>query len=384
MRSNVGQAVSSLAGTIVGAGIFGVPFVFAQAGFLSASITFVFLAVIMLLLHLMYGEVVGRTEGKHMLIGYAKIYFGETAKRLVSVSTIVVTFGALVAYLVLANGFLSTLFGSLPAGFQSEFIAEVGWAVVFWFLISLGVIKGMKTIARLEVFLFAVLVAVFVIIIGSSLPKIDLANYMQINWGSIFVAYGVILFSLGGFGAIPEISSNLSLTGKQFKKSIIIGVFTAAILTFLFGITIMGISGLNTTYEAIAGVIPYLGVSIIYLGAIFGLVAVATSYLVFAANLKDSLVYDWRINRVLSATLVLAAPIGLVVLGIRDFIQILGVTGAFLGAINGIVIVSLFVRAKKQGQKEPGYTIKLPLWLIMATVATMVAGGIYAIIDLLL
>jgi tyrosine-specific transport protein len=384
MRDNVTQAASSLAGTMVGAGIFGVPFVFAQVGLLASSIMFVFLAAIATLLHLMYGEVVARTKGKHMLIGYADIYFGETAKKFVSVSAILAAYGALIAYLVLVNGFLSTLFGSPSIGFQNGFISEVGWAFVFWFLISLGVIKGMKTIARLEVFLFALLVAIFVVIVGSSLPKIDLENYMHVNLGGIFVAYGVILFSLWGFDAVPEISSSLSLTGKQFKKSIIIGVFAAAILTFLFGVAIAGVSGPNTTHEAIAGIVPFLGTNIVYLGAIFGLVAAATSYLVIAVNLKDSLVYDWRINKILSATLVLAVPMGLVVLGIRDFIQVLGITGAFLGAINSIVIVSLFVRAKKQGQKEPGYAIKPPLWLIIAIVATMVAGGIYAIINLLL
>src|SRR3989338_1796914 len=131
------KATSSLVGAIIGAGIFGVPFVMAQAGFFVGFAYFVALGVIMLVLHLMYGEVIEHTKGQHRLIGYSRIYLGRKASKLVSVSVVVSMFGSLVVYILLANDFFNTI---LPDVFSYDF----AWGFLFWGILGIGIVKGLK------------------------------------------------------------------------------------------------------------------------------------------------------------------------------------------------------------------------------------------------
>ena len=67
------QAASVLVGTMVGAGIFGIPFVFSRAGFFVGVAWLVALTVMMGLFNLLFGELTLSTEGNHQISGYARI-----------------------------------------------------------------------------------------------------------------------------------------------------------------------------------------------------------------------------------------------------------------------------------------------------------------------
>jgi len=55
------EAIALLVGTIIGAGIFGIPYVIAQAGFLTGLITLGVLGTAVIILYLYLGEVILRT-----------------------------------------------------------------------------------------------------------------------------------------------------------------------------------------------------------------------------------------------------------------------------------------------------------------------------------
>jgi len=65
-------AAFTLTGTIIGAGILGLPYVFSQAGFLSGLFWLFFLTAIILYVSLSIGEISLRTREKKMLSGYAE------------------------------------------------------------------------------------------------------------------------------------------------------------------------------------------------------------------------------------------------------------------------------------------------------------------------
>ncbi|MEX0916807.1 MAG: aromatic amino acid transport family protein, partial [Candidatus Spechtbacterales bacterium] len=123
------RAAAILAGAIIGAGIFSVPFVFASAGILVASVVFAVVACIVLLLHLMFTEVVERTEGTYRLVGYAAHYFGAPGKIIITVSAVLGTLGALVAYLLVGSSFLSFLL--VPFG-----VSATTTLLGFWFVMA--------------------------------------------------------------------------------------------------------------------------------------------------------------------------------------------------------------------------------------------------------
>jgi len=376
MKSDFVSATSSLLGTILGAGIFGVPFVFAAVGFWVGSLMLALLAIVMVFIHLMYAEVVERTEGRHRLIGYSNIYFGDRVRNIISISVIVSIFGSLVIYILLANEFLGILFGSHlnPLPFF--------WGLIFWALVSAGVIKGIKTIAKVEFIMVVVLLITLAAIFFRGIPVLNTANLSGFDISNIFLPFGVILFSLGGATAIPEIHSFIKKDGKVFKKSIITGTLGAAFVIFVFAFIVVGVSGINTSEDAVSGLLSYLGPIVTYLGAIFGILTISTSYLVISSNIKDSLMYDWHIPKIVSTVAVLGFPLFIIGLGVRDLIGSMAFLGAILGAINGTMIMLLFVQAKRKGTLKPHINLKIPKPVLIALMLLLVLGGIYGIINI--
>ncbi|MFA6352977.1 MAG: aromatic amino acid transport family protein, partial [Candidatus Paceibacterota bacterium] len=68
---------SLLSGTIIGAGIFSLPFIFAQVGLGLGLFLLTLFAIIFCVIHLMYGDLVLKNGDNHRFAGFAKIYFGK-------------------------------------------------------------------------------------------------------------------------------------------------------------------------------------------------------------------------------------------------------------------------------------------------------------------
>ena len=76
------EAVATLVGTIIGAGVLAIPYSMKKAGFLTGLLILVVLSIAVLFLFLFVGEIVLRTKGNHQLTGYAEKYLGKTGKAL--------------------------------------------------------------------------------------------------------------------------------------------------------------------------------------------------------------------------------------------------------------------------------------------------------------
>src|SRR3989338_415431 len=103
-------ALATFCGTIIGVGLFGLPYVTAQVGFVPMIFYFLILGVVMLLVNIAYGEIVLRTAGDHRLPGYNRIYLKNPwLERLSYLTTIVGLVGSLLAYLLVGGSFLASL-----------------------------------------------------------------------------------------------------------------------------------------------------------------------------------------------------------------------------------------------------------------------------------
>jgi len=93
-------ATTTLIGTVVGAGILGIPYVIAQAGFLYGLILMLVLGGAYIFINLFVGEIILRTRKQHQLPGYVGKYLGPWGKKLMAFSVLVGSYGALTAYLI--------------------------------------------------------------------------------------------------------------------------------------------------------------------------------------------------------------------------------------------------------------------------------------------
>ncbi len=368
---------SILLGTIIGAGIFGIPYAIKGSGLIPGFFYFLILGGAILLIHLLFGEVILRTREKHRLPGYAKKYLGNKGRILITISTIVGLAGTLLAYIIIGGDFLKLIFSSflnLPSFYFS---------LIFWFILAFFIFRGIKLIARAELLMNIALFSVIFLLIFLVLPKFNLQNFSIINLKGIFLPYGIILFSLIGYPAIPIIAEILKKPEekKGLKKIIILVISIVIVLYFLFTISIIGVSGNNTTPEAFQGLIPYLNQNIVILGALFGVLAISTSFLVLGNYFKNTLFYDYKIPRQFSALIACGLPLILFLIGFRNFIETIGLVGTFIGAIEGIAIVLIFKKAKSLGNRKPEYCLKTPAILLYFLIAIFVLGAIFQIFN---
>ena len=369
-------ALSTLVGTIIGAGIFGLPYVLSKAGVVPGLFYFVILGGIALLLHLMFGEIALRTKGSHRLIGYAGMYMGSWTKPLVVFSTVVGILGALLAYVIIGGEFIQTALSPFV------YVSPVVSSIIFWAILSFFIVQGIQLITKIEFFMNIALFVVIGTIFVFAYPHLNTANFTAVSIPNIILPFGVVLFALTGWSAIPEIADFFKERKDRifFKKIIILGSIITVVLSAAFAFMVVGVSGAQTSQDALSGLVPFLGEKVVALGALLGLIAVAASFLVLGNYLKNSLRYDFNISYLLSTGAVVLTPILLFLLGIREFIAVISIVGVVVGVVEGIIIILIFQKAKKKGKRKPEYAITPPRLLLYSVMIILALGGLFAVV----
>ena len=216
------------------------------------------------------------------------------------------------------------------------------------------------------------------IVFSLCLPKINFSNLSLFNLPDIFLPYGVILFSLIGWSAIPEIVEILKTAEekKSLKKIIISGTVIVIVFYILFAAGIIGITGEKTSTDTLSGLIPFLGGKIIFFGVLAGLITLADSFLILGLYLRNTFIYDLKISKNLAFLIACGLPLILFLIGFRSFIGTIGFVGTILGAIEGIIIVLIFKKAKTMSDRQPEYSLKIPSILLYFLIAIFILGAV--------
>jgi len=351
------KALSIFLGTVVGAGIFGLPYVASKAGFFIVFLYFLILGAIAFFIHLIYGKVALGTAGLHRLPGYVEKYLGIFWKKISFLVIALGLFGAILAYLIIGGQFLKIFISPYFGG------KLIVYTLLFFTLGALLIFWGLKSISQVELSLLIVLFIILLLFFFKALPHIDLNNFKNMNLGSLFLPYGVILFSLWGTSVVPEIKEMLEGDRRKIKKVLLSGIIISSIFYLFFAFIVFGVSGASTSKDAISGFANILGNGIVILGFIFGVITCFTSFITLGLTLKKVLWYDFGLSRNLSWFIACFFPLFLFLLGLREFIDVICWTGALALGIEGIIIVFLyksFLKKKFSQKMKPVYYL-LPL-----------------------
>ena len=359
------KASAILVGTTIGAGIFAIPYAVAQIGLIPGIFYLLGLGAVVLLLNLIYGEVILRTAGDHQLTGYSQIYLGKGGQRLASLALFIGLYGALLAYLIKIGEFLALIF---------NFPFPLELSLVFFFFAVTVIFLGLKIVSQLELVLVSILLIFILFIACLGFPHIALSNFQfsVLNFKFLFLPYGVILFALTGSAAVPEMEEVLRSDNrdkaKKLKKALILGSLIPLLAYLLFAIIIVGISGRQTSDDAISGLALFLPKWIVNLGAGLGILTMATSFLSLGYVLSEVWFRDFKLPRPAALILACSPPLVFFLTGARNFISVLEISGALTGSLSGILIILLHRKAQKIGRKQPAYHLKLPIaiyWLLI-------------------
>ena len=375
VKKEVLEAIALLTGTIVGAGVLGIPFVIAKSGFLTGLLDIVLLGFAILLINLSIGEVILRTRSFHQLTGYADKYLGEKGKIALTISMVVGIYGALIAYIIGVGEALAVIFNSSNV---------LMFSLLFFVFVAVLVYLGLKSIAKSELFLSSLVVTLILVIsyICIFSGKMDIMRLADFNLSKIFIPYGVILFAFIGAAAIPEMRGLLEHRKKDLKKAIIIGSLIPLFLYAIFAFAVVSVFGKNVTEVATVGLGLEFGHLVVVLANLFAVFAMTTSFLALGLALKQMYHYDYGLNRKLSWSLACGVPLILFFLGFKSFVNVIGITGIFAGGLEGILIVLMLWSAKQKSERVPEYSLKFSKVIGVFLILVFVLGVLNYLIGL--
>lgn len=337
-RKQYFYALSMFVGTIVGVGLFGMPYVGAQAGFITLVIFLILIGGLSILMNFYYGEIAAKTKGLHRLPGYAKIYLGNNGKRIAFIVKTLAIFGALLAYLIVGGQFLANLFdGSV---YLYTFIFFIFGAFLIW--------RDQRSIGPVEFIMLFIFLGIVAFLFFMGVRHIQPSNLAGFNSAHFFAPYGVILFSLWGTSMIPEVKEKLKGDLKRIRTLVVWGISTCVIVYFVFSLLVIGVSGEATSEDALSGLDTYLGSWVITIGYIFGVITTFTSFITLGLTVKKIFWYDYGLPKRLGWALACFIPLIMFVAGFRDFITVIGLTGAVMLGIDGILVAMIFLKLKKK------------------------------------
>lgn len=370
MKKEFFDAVWTLVGVTVGAGILGMPYVFYKAGFLTGLVVMIIAGLVMLIVSLYLGEIILRTKGKHQLSGLAGKYLGNKGKIIMFSLEILSIYGALSAYILGSGRALVAIFGGSSTLFS----------ILFFIVVALVVFFSINIIDRFEA-VFSPLKILLVLILSFLLFKfIDLNNISSFSLSNLLIPYGVSIFAFTGISALPEMNEELKNKRYMFS-AIVFGVLITFLIYLVFVFAVVGSSGFVDEVATVS--LAKFGFGVNLFSNLFALFAMTTAFVALAFALKENLTLDYKLPNFPSWLIVVTVPLILSLSGFFGFVKLIELSGAIAIGIMLFMILLMHSKAKLSGERKPEYEImdsklvKLFLFLILVLgIVYSIFGGI--------
>lgn len=345
-------AVSILTGTMVGASLFALPHITTQVGIELMLVYFSVIGLVSVSIHTFFSDLALKTRDNIRLPGFAETHLGSWAKNITIFTGIIGLSGSVLAYIILGGEFLSGLFGDHFGGGAFEY------SILYWFLGAVFIYFGIKAIEKVElVGIVGFLFVLFLILIRGR-TVIDPSIFTNIDGGaSLFLPYGAVLFSLWGAALIPEIEEVLVEKKEKLKWVGPVSVCLAILIYLFFIFIVVGITGIETSEEAIFGLVDYLENGIIGLALVFGLLATFTSFVTLGLTLKKILWFDLGLCEKKAWGIVAFTPLIFFIFGLNNYIAVISFVGAMVLAVDAILITIMYQKYKPARYKFLTYPV---------------------------
>lgn len=334
IRNNI-LAVGILAGAVIGAGIFSLPFVFSQVGVLNGLIYLMIAGAAVAAGHFLYADLVIKAGVYHNFVGYSRRYLGTAGYWLAILISVVQMLLVLVVYLILSRSFFN-----LILGFDS-FSA----LVVFWLAGSMAIFFSLRRLASVESVMVISVAAIVLLIFLIALPRMPAIawNDIFLSLGGFLTAVGPLFFALSGRTAVVELV-RFAKKPPLVKKSTVLGTMFPAVVYGLFALSVIALSP-AVSRDAVSGLIGVLPYWLLAAVGVLGLLSILSSYMAVGFDVNDVLKFDLRWPRPARATLVIGTPLILYLIGFQDFLWLVSFTGGVFGALGFLFVVLMWLKA---------------------------------------
>ncbi len=345
-----------VAAATIGEGVFAIPYVVATAGWAAALGYCIAIIAVVSAAHVLYLRTLAAVGEKERLLGLARRYFGGGgfwAGFIAVVGGILLGF---TAYLVLGAGFLRILFPALSGAAS---------LAAFWLILSLIVWMSEGRIAGLEAAGVTLVLSAVVFVFASGDPAAALAAVPLAVPKEFFLPFGVILFSFAGWTSVEQVYELTHREGaggggadaivrgeNEFGAFWLFAAGTAfaGVLYWLFAAGVIGTVP-HVTADTISGIGAWPAWRRDLL-ALVGLMSIAVVSFPLARELRGAMEKDLRWNPLLSRAFIIFLPLGAVLLGLHDFLSIIGLAGGLFIAAQYLLIISVGRRTLALSPRE--------------------------------
>ncbi|MBI4085233.1 MAG: hypothetical protein HY432_01865 [Candidatus Liptonbacteria bacterium] len=319
--------VGFIAATTIGAGMFSLPYIFHESGWLTGVFYLIVLSTVTIFVHRLYWLALEKANNGSSLLGLVREHLGKYAFYASSVSVIAGLFLILLIYLILSESFARLVLPSASANYG---------AVLFWVAASIPLLFKLPRVVGAE-FLGTVLMFLIVFLIFltgqtgfSGIPVVSIDN--------ILLPFGAILFSLTGWTAIEPMFRWEKKNGDpNYMPKLIWGTFVSAIIYFLFVLGILG-SADFVSPDALSGLSSWPLWKIQLLG-LLGIFAMWTSYVPIILEIKNELKEDLHLPPLFSYAAALFLPLILFFSGFFNFLGAISLVGGVFLVLQYIFII---------------------------------------------
>ncbi len=317
-----------LIGTIIGAGVFGLPYTFMLAGFPLGVLSLIIAEILMIITSLLLIEM-GRKGDE--IPDILERYIGRWGKALTSISLIFLTVGAISAYNQGIGESLEILFGI------SRWIT-LPILIIFMSLLSF---RGIRSVAKGEGILVSFLIVFMLSLSIFLLPNVRVENLRYINPRYFFYALGAAIFAVSGYSAVPELLK-IGDKRKGYIAVLLAHLFVFFVYIF-FSMAFIGNYGKSLSQLAVENLSGALEI----LGLLTAVVAMLTSYMALGFVLynvyKDSLKIPWQISLILTYVI----PFFISMFSGAGFADIISITGGIAMPLTGTLVGLAYMRYSK-------------------------------------
>jgi hypothetical protein len=327
-----------LVSTIIGLGIFTLPYVFWQSG-VYFILWLVFIFFISFILNLIFGEILLQTDEKHNLPGLAGKYLHPFAKHLVWFFDYFGMLGVFLIYLI-ALVKLWTLI--IP-------LADPLVVKAIFVLINLYfILKDMRIFVAMESVLTIGILVLSLLIIAILLPKVDL-NKISLALKNTFqplLPYGAFLFAFAGTSALPVIVDLIGKDKKSFAKINFLALLTVALLYLFYALIVVGVLDGNVSEESLQSLAPYFPKFFLIFAVLF--VTLNITFVDMAFYLKRGLVYDYNIPSGFANVIMFLSILPLIFFNNESLIELIEIISSVFLGFNLLVLSLIYLNLKEK------------------------------------
>ena len=271
MNKSLWKISAIILAATIGEGVFALPYVFYQSGWLLSLAYLAVLAAVVSIVQVIYLKTLEQVGEKKRLLGLAKRYLGNAGFWVGWVVIVVGLMLALVAYLILGPRFITLALPMVPMNVAF---------LVFWLFISIPTLLSNHRAVEVEVAGIVVVACIILFVFGNALPNATFTIAPAVNVQNIFLPFSIILLSLAGWTGIePVYESEKHSRRSRRTFGVVLGTIFAAVLYALFVAGIFG-SATRITPDTLSGIADWAAWKRFLLAAL-GLFAVGTGSVPF-------------------------------------------------------------------------------------------------------